>query len=53
MALPAHLAEYDDLLDMLVEAFMREVEQTQGTEVPASFAPAAAISGDEAGHPVS
>jgi hypothetical protein len=42
MALPAHLAKYDRLLDYLVEELVRELEE-QGTETetPASAANAA------------
>lgn len=41
MALPAHLAKYDALVDLIVDVLVREIEQKATAAVPA-------ISGDAA-----
>ena len=35
MALPAHLAKYDGLIDMIVEQLVREIENCREIEPPA------------------
>jgi hypothetical protein len=50
MALPAHLAKYDSLVDLLVEALLREDEEAQTEAATGASPPAAANSSTHYGH---
>jgi hypothetical protein len=49
MALPAHLQRYDQLIDLLVEALLREDEEAQ-TEAATGTSPPAAADSSTHGH---